>query len=111
MVLNDTFNQPGRPAVADVQRQSGSAIRSLFSETLRGKQALTSDELDQVSAVNGGEDGVEEEPHSSGIQQSRKRYSGDSVQRGEDPSELREQTRNSSVNPAAILPWNRATPT
>ena len=50
---------------------------------------LTSNELDQVSAVNSGEDGVEEESHSSGIQQSGKRYSSDSVQRGEDPSELR----------------------
>lgn len=49
------------------------------------------DELDQVSAVDGGEDGVEEESQGAGVEEAGEGGPGDSVEGGEDPGELSRQ--------------------
>lgn len=51
------------------------------------------DKFDQVSAVDGGEDGVEEERQGAGIQEAGEGRPGDSVERGEDPGELSSRRR------------------
>jgi hypothetical protein len=50
-----------------------------------------SDKLDQVSAVDGGEDGVEEESQGAGVEEAGEGGPGDSVEGGEDPGELSRQ--------------------
>ena len=49
------------------------------------------DEFDQVGAIDGGEDGVEEKGHGSRVEQAGEGRPGDSVEGGEDPGELSRQ--------------------
>lgn len=54
------------------------------------------DEFDQVGAIDGGEDGVEEKGHGSRVQEAGEGRPGDPVQGGEHPGQLRDERAKAS---------------